>query len=39
LRAGEIVMTGSLVKTVWLQAGDEARMEFTGLGTVQVAFA
>lgn len=39
LRAGEIVMTGSLVKTVWLQAGDEARMEFSGLGTVQVAFA
>ena len=39
LRAGEIVMTGSLVKTVWLQAGDEARMEFSSLGTVQVAFA
>jgi len=39
LRAGEIVMTGSLVKTVWLAAGDEARMEFSGLGTVQVAFA
>jgi 2-keto-4-pentenoate hydratase len=38
LRAGEIVMTGSLVKTVWLQAGDEAKMEFSGLGNVQVAF-
>jgi 2-keto-4-pentenoate hydratase len=38
LRAGEIVMTGSLVKTVWLEAGDEATMEFTGLGSVQVTF-
>ena len=38
LRAGEIVMTGSLVRTVWLQAGDEATMEFSGLGNVQVAF-
>jgi 2-keto-4-pentenoate hydratase len=39
LRAGDIVMTGSLVKTVWLQAGDEATMEFSGLGNVQVRFA
>lgn len=39
LRAGEIVMTGSLVKTIWLQAGDEATMEFSGLGNVQVSFA
>ena len=39
LRAGEIVMTGSLVKTVWLQAGDEATMEFSGLGSVKVRFA
>ena len=39
LRAGEIVMTGSLVKTVWLEAGDEATMEFSGLGKVQVTFA
>jgi 2-keto-4-pentenoate hydratase len=38
LRAGEIVMTGSLVKTVWLQAGDETTMEFFGLGNVQVTF-
>ena len=38
LRAGEIVMTGSLVKTVWLGAGDTATMEFTGLGKVHVAF-
>lgn len=38
LRAGEIVITGSLVKTVWLKAGDEATMEFSGLGRVQVKF-
>jgi 2-keto-4-pentenoate hydratase len=38
LRAGEIVMTGSLVKTVWLEAGDAATMEFSGLGKVQVTF-
>lgn len=38
LRAGEIVMTGSLVKTVWLAAGDQATMEFSGLGKVQVSF-
>lgn len=39
LRAGEIVMTGSLVKTIWLEAGDEAAMEFSGLGRVHVTFA
>ena len=39
LRAGEIVMTGSLVRTVWLGAGDDATMEFSGLGSVRVAFA
>jgi 2-keto-4-pentenoate hydratase len=38
LRAGQIVMTGSLVKTVWLDAGDEATMEFSGLGDVRVRF-
>lgn len=39
LRAGEIVMTGSLVKTVWLDPGDQATMEFSLLGSVQVSFA
>ncbi len=39
LRAGEIVLTGSLVKTVWLNAGDEVMMELEGLGRVQVAFS
>jgi 2-oxo-3-hexenedioate decarboxylase/2-keto-4-pentenoate hydratase len=39
LRAGEIVLTGSLVKTVWLEAGDAVVMELAGLGTVEVDFA
>jgi 2-oxo-3-hexenedioate decarboxylase/2-keto-4-pentenoate hydratase len=39
LRAGEIVLTGSLVKTVWLEAGDKVMMDLSGLGTVEVAFA
>ena len=30
LRAGEIVLTGSLVKTAWLKAGDAVRMELEG---------
>jgi 2-keto-4-pentenoate hydratase len=38
LRQGEIVLTGSLVKTLWLKAGDEAVMELEGLGAVSVAF-
>jgi 2-keto-4-pentenoate hydratase len=39
LRAGDIVLTGSLVKTAWLSAGDKVAMELQGLGSVQVAFA
>jgi 2-keto-4-pentenoate hydratase len=39
LRAGQIVLTGSLVKTVWLKAGDRVTMDLSGLGTVQVSFA
>ena len=39
LRAGEIVLTGSLVKTVWLEAGDEVVMELAGLGSVVVTFS
>jgi len=38
LRAGQIVLTGSLVKTVWLGAGDEVVMDLSGLGTVSVDF-
>ena len=39
LFAGQIVLTGSLVKTVWVNAGDSAAMELEGLGTVSVSFA
>src|SRR3981189_2036064 len=39
LRAGEIVLTGSLVKTVWLNAGDKVVMELEGLGRVEATFA
>ena len=38
LRAGQIVLTGSLVKTVWLNAGDSVVMELSGLGKVEVRF-
>jgi 2-keto-4-pentenoate hydratase len=38
LRAGEIVLTGSLVKTIWLDAGDEVVMELARLGTVAATF-
>jgi 2-keto-4-pentenoate hydratase len=38
LRAGQIVLTGSLVKTLWLNADDRVSMELSGLGTVQVTF-
>jgi 2-keto-4-pentenoate hydratase len=39
LCAGEIVLTGSLVKTVWLEAGNSVVMELTGLGSVGATFA
>ena len=39
LRAGQIVLTGSLVKTLWLDAGDKVMMELSGLGTVEITFA
>jgi 2-oxo-3-hexenedioate decarboxylase/2-keto-4-pentenoate hydratase len=38
LRAGEIVLTGSLVKTVWLNAGDRVVMKLRGLGNVSATF-
>ncbi len=38
LHAGQIVLTGSLVKTVWLDAGDSVVMELDGLGTVAASF-
>jgi 2-keto-4-pentenoate hydratase len=39
LHAGQVVLTGSLVKTVWLNAGDHVRMELEGLGNVEATFA
>ena len=38
LHAGQIVLTGSLVKTVWLKAGDHVVMELEGLGRVEARF-
>jgi 2-keto-4-pentenoate hydratase len=38
LHAGQVVLTGSLVKTVWLNAGDSVKMELDGLGTVEATF-
>lgn len=38
LHAGQIVLTGSLVKTIWLNAGDSVAMELSGLGTVTADF-
>ena len=32
LRAGQMVLTGSLVKTMWLKAGDRVTMDLSGLG-------
>jgi 2-keto-4-pentenoate hydratase len=38
LHAGQIVLTGSLVKTVWLKPGDHVVMELEGLGRVEAGF-
>jgi 2-keto-4-pentenoate hydratase len=38
LQAGQMVLTGSLVKTVWLKPGDRVVMELDGLGTVAARF-
>jgi 2-keto-4-pentenoate hydratase len=38
LHAGQIVLTGSLVKTAWLKAGDHVVMELEGLGRVEATF-
>jgi 2-keto-4-pentenoate hydratase len=39
LCAGQIVLTGSLVKTLWLNAGDRVTMDLSQLGTVEAAFS
>ena len=38
LKAGEIVMTGSIVETQWLAAGDNVRFAVAGLGEVVAGF-
>jgi 2-keto-4-pentenoate hydratase len=38
LHASQIVLTGSLVKTIWLAAGDRVTMELEGLGRVEATF-
>jgi 2-keto-4-pentenoate hydratase len=38
LHAGQIVLTGSLVKTAWLNAGDSVVIELEGLGRVRATF-
>lgn len=39
LRAGEIVLLGSLVRTQWVNAGASVRIEIDALGAVEVEFA
>jgi 2-keto-4-pentenoate hydratase len=38
LHAGEVVLTGSLVKTVWVKADDRVTMELEGLGRIEATF-
>ena len=39
LRAGDVVMTGSVSKILQVKAGDTVRATFTRLGSVSVRFA
>jgi 2-keto-4-pentenoate hydratase len=39
LRAGDLVMTGSITRMLPLSPGDRARAEFAGIGTVEVSVA
>jgi 2-keto-4-pentenoate hydratase len=39
LHAGQIVLTGSLVKTLWLNAGDRVIMQLDGLGRAEASFS
>ena len=36
LKAGQVIMAGSLVRTVWLNRGDRTRAAFATLGSVEV---
>ena len=39
LRAGEVVLTGSLIVPFAAESGDDIRIEFEGLGSVAISFA
>ena len=39
LRAGDLVLTGSVVETKWVEPGDQVRVAIEGLGEAAVAFA
>jgi 2-oxo-3-hexenedioate decarboxylase/2-keto-4-pentenoate hydratase len=39
LKAGEIVMTGSVVETVWCEPGDDVRATIEALGEARITFA
>lgn len=38
LKAGEFILTGSLVETHWCAAGDQVRVDIDGLGTAEMNF-
>ena len=38
LKAGEFVLLGSLVQTVWVKAGDEVVITIDGLGSASLRF-
>ena len=38
VRAGELVLTGSLVQTIWVGSDNEVVMDLSGLGTVALQF-
>ena len=39
LQAGDVVLTGSVVETKWVEPGDTVRVEIEGLGEASVTFA
>ena len=39
LRSGQVVLTGSVVATQWVERGDQVRVDVEGLGAAEVVFA
>ena len=39
LRSGQVVLTGSVVATQWVERGDRVRVAVEGLGAAEVVFA